>query len=102
MIESLLCTIAAAASAVAASFIIRNRTHQLIVVVIASLFWFAVWCVLIEPMYLLFAVFAGWLTLVVGLSSLFMGMAKHLAALKHEHQRPMISTPLTQEDIDKQ
>lgn len=79
MLESLLCTIAAGGCALAASFI-HNRTHQLVVVVVAVLFWFAVWCALIEPMYMLFALFAGWLALVVTLVSLFMWMVKGLAS----------------------
>lgn len=118
MLPSFLCTIAAGGCAIAASFI-RNRVHQLVVVVVAVLFWFTVWCLLIEPMYLLFAVFAGWLALVVTLASVFMQIAKRITPLKKQHNpidfhpncrcrivpspfapyRP-IHRPLTQEDID--
>ncbi len=106
MIESFIPMLGIIASAIATALLIKHPKQQLISGASAVVFWFAVWCLLIGPEYLLFVAYLVWLVVLAMVIVMVSNLAKALlrASQTESRKRPEPKPhypPITQGDIDQ-
>ncbi|WP_204755452.1 hypothetical protein [Herpetosiphon giganteus] len=106
MIGSLIPMLGIVASAIAIALLSKHPKQQLISGSSAVVFWFAVWCLLIGPEYLLFVAYLVWLVVLAVVIVMCINMAKALLRTsqtespKRPEPKPHYP-PITQGDIDQ-